>query len=158
MTVGIEVGIHVFFALLSLVTSALLFGILYVRGSKISDNLVKLLSVAVAVLVWLSWLSVINVYTVGYATDRTAIISFPQTALAHELGMEVKEHIFYTGLILATMLPLIAYSINVESPGGRRLLMLIVILIIIGGILMEIIGGWLSIAAKQAWSLKAGGK
>jgi hypothetical protein len=70
--------------------------------------------------------------------------------------MEVKEHIFYTGLILATLLPLIAYGINIENPEGRKLMMLILVLIIAGGILMEVFGGWISIAAKQAWSLKGG--
>lgn len=70
--------------------------------------------------------------------------------------METKEHIFYTGLLLATLLPLLSYAIDIEKPWNRKLILWVAILVLLGGIIMDILGGCISIAAKQAWSLKGG--
>ncbi|MEM1610851.1 MAG: hypothetical protein QXQ57_04305 [Sulfolobales archaeon] len=69
-------------------------------------------------------------------------MSILQTELAHELGMETKEHIFYTGLFLATLLPILSYTIDIGNPLGRRILLWIAVLVLLGGIMMDLLGGW----------------
>ena len=149
---GLEAGIHVFFGLLALLTTAALISILY-TGSQ-DKRLIKILTIAVALFVWLSWFSVIHVYTVEYAADKAVIVKYEETELAHELGMETKEHIFYSGLFLATLLPILSYSIDLEKPWNRKLILWIAIAVLIGGVMIEMIGGWISIAAKQAWAME----
>lgn len=149
---GLESGVHVFFALLALLATSALFALLYMRSTNVKA--IRALAVAAAVLIWLSWFSVIHVYTVEYPADRSVITKYPSTALAHEFGMEVKEHIFYTGLFLGTLLPIFAYA---DLEKTRKLLMWTALLVVLGGIAMETLGGWISISAKTAWAIKAGG-
>lgn len=149
---GIEAGVHVFFALLALLSATALLTALYTGSTN--KGLIKVLAISTAAFVWISWLAVIYVYTVEYPVDRAVIVKYPQTELAHEFGMEVKEHMFYTGLVLSTLLPIISF---VELEKSRKILMWITVLVILGGIAMELLGGWISIAAKTAWSLRAGG-
>jgi hypothetical protein len=85
------------------------------------------------------------------------IVSFDETETAHEFGMEVKEHIFYTGLILTTLVPIALYSVDPVSDAGRRILLWILISLVIGFIIMDALGAWIATAAKQAWAIKAGG-
>jgi len=71
--------------------------------------------------------------------------------------METKEHIFYTDLILSLLAPIAAYSLNMRENAGRKLMLWILVSLIIGFIVMEALGAWIGIAAKYAWSMKAGG-
>lgn len=82
------------------------------------------------------------------------IKSYPETIAAHALGMEIKEHIFYTGLILATFASIAVYTIDLnKNKAGKGVLMTVILLIIIGGFSLDAIGAWISTAAKIAWSL-----
>ncbi len=155
MTVGLESAVHVFFALLSLLASAALLALVYRRAANGAP--VKILAVAVAILLWLSWFTVIPVYTVLYSADKSVIVANPATAAAHKFGMETKEHIFYTGLVLATLAPIATYALDLNSTAGRRFMIWLLLALIIGGLIMESLGGWVAIAAKQAWAAKAGG-
>lgn len=154
--VGLEAGIHVFFALLSLLTAGITLGMLFQKnfdGSK-----VKILVITLTILVWLSWVTVMPVYVNEYGVDKAAIKSYPSTIAAHAIGMETKEHLFYTGLVLATLAPIIVYSTDIEKNlAAKRLLIWVLILIILGGISLDIIGAWISTAAKVAWFLGGGG-
>ena len=155
MSVGVEAGIHVFAALLSLLSLSGLLALLY-TGSK-DKKLIQILAIAAAIFVWISWFTVIPVYTQEYGVDKGAIKSFAETIMAHAIGMETKEHIFYTGLWLATLLPIFAFSLDLESKSTRKLLMWTVIALIIGGILLDALGAWIGVSAKLAWQLMAGG-
>ncbi len=97
-------------------------------------------------------------YIYGYAPDKKVIVSFDEAKAAHKFGMETKEHIFYRGLILATLVPIALYSVDPVSDAGRRILLWILISLVIGFIIMDILGAWVATAAKQAWAIKAGGK
>jgi len=154
-TPGLEVGIHVFFGLLALLSSTALISIIQIGSTN--KRLIKILAIATSLFVWFAWFTVIPVYTISYAADKAVIVAYPQTAPAHEFGMETKEHIFYTGLFLAMLLPILAYTVDIEKSWNRKLILWSAIIILIGGIIMEILGGWISVAAKQAWSFKAGG-
>ena len=151
---GVEAGIHVFFALLAMFSfSALAYG-LYV-GNK--AKLVKTLAIIGAILVWLSWFTVIPVYTKEYGSDKAVIKEFEQTATAHRFGMETKEHIFYTGLMLATALGISVFYLDLNNPAARKYLLAMALTLLIGGFVLELLGGWISTSAKVAWSIKAGG-
>ena len=155
MAVGIESGIHVFFALLSLISSGIAVGMLMKGGNNV--NMIKLLSLLTAILIWLSWITVAPVYVNEYGVDKAQIKAYPETKPAHSIGMETKEHIFYTGLLLATLLPIVAYSIDLRDEKARKTLLLMFTLLILGGIILDVMGGWISISAKLAWFKAAGG-
>lgn len=155
MAVGLEAGVHVFFALLSMLAAA--FGLGMLITGKIDNDKFRKLAIILAILVWLSWFAVAPVYTQQYGIDKGKIKAYPETVAAHAIGMESKEHIFYTGLILATIVPIIAYSVDIEeSKGARKLMISILLLLILGGITLDALGAWISIAAKIAWSMGGG--
>jgi glucan phosphoethanolaminetransferase (alkaline phosphatase superfamily) len=151
---GLESGIHVFFALLSALSAAVLLGILY-RGAG-NGRAARMLSIAVALFVWLSWFTVAPVYVNEYGVDKAMIKAYPETRTAHAFGMETKEHIFYTGLLLATLIPIAAYTVDLKEAPGRRLVLWMLVTLLIGFIVMESLGAWIGLAAKHAWSIKAG--
>ena len=97
------------------------------------------------------------VYVNEYGVDKAVIKSYPETKAAHSFGMETKEHIFYTGLLLATLIPITVYSIDVNNAQGRRIVLWLLAGLLIGFIIIDALGAWIGIAAKQAWSIKAGG-
>ena len=151
---GIEGAIHVFFALLALLTSSALLALLYTGSTD--EKLIRTLALAIAIFVWLSWFAVIPVYTVEYGLDKAVIKHYPELAMAHKFGMETKEHIFYTGLFLATLVPIFAYTLDVTSPRERRVLIWTIVILILGGIVMESLGGWIATAARLGWYMYAG--
>lgn len=121
------------------------------------EKLLKRLAIVIALSAWLTWFTVMPVYTVGYGADREVIKAYAETKPAHSFGMETKERIFYSGLFLATLLPIITYTVDLKSNAARRFLLWILILLIIGTAVVDGLGGWISVAARQAWSFKAGG-
>ncbi len=138
-----------------MITSGVALGLL-ITG-KVSNTTIRKTVLIIAILVWLSWFTVIGVYTQAYGVDKKVIKAYPETKAAHSIGMETKEHTFYTGLILATLLPLIAYTTDIENnKAARKMLIGILILLIVGGIVLDALGAWISIAAKIAWSLGGG--
>ena len=150
--IGLEAGIHVFFALLSMLSAAVSFGLLLQKNPSMSK--LKIFVVSMTIFIWLAWITIAPVYVNEYSVDKAVIKNYPETIAAHAIGMETKEHIFYTGLILATFAPLIVYNIDLsENKVGKRLLMTVILLIIIGGVSLDAIGAWISTAAKIAWSL-----
>jgi len=149
---GMETGVHVFTALLSGLSAVMLLGLLY--SSSPNKKMVRRIAVAFAVLVWITWIAVAPVYVNEYGADKAVIKSFSETRNAHSLGMETKEHIFYTGLILSLLVPIGAYTLNLDKPGARKLMMWLLTTLIIGFIVMDALGAWISVSAKLAWSMK----
>ncbi len=155
MAVGFESGIHVFFALLSMIVAG--FGAGMLLTDKFDNDKIRKVALLIAILVWISWFTVAPVYTQEYGVDKSKIKSYPETVAAHAIGMETKEHIFYTGLILATIIPIIAYTTDIAgNKAAKKLMLSLFILLILGGILLDALGAWISIAAKLAWSMGGG--
>ena len=155
MAVGFEAGIHVFMALLSLVTGSIAIGLLLSKSNNV--GIIKTMALLTAIFVWLSWITVTPVYVNEYGVDKAQIKAFPDTKPAHSIGMETKEHVFYTGLLLATLIPIVAYTVDLTDERNRKMLMLMFGLLLLGGIILDIFGGWISVAAKIAWFKAAGG-
>jgi hypothetical protein len=154
---GLEVAPHVFTGVFAVILSAIALGLVYSNTNVKLVRSIRILSIVIAVLVWLTWLFVAPVYTQEYPIDKKMILKYPDTAVAHEFGMEVKEHIYYTGLILASLLPISAYTLDFNKIYSKKLLLAILVTLIIGGVIMEALGGWISVAAKQAWYKSTGG-
>ncbi|WP_290596230.1 MULTISPECIES: hypothetical protein [unclassified Archaeoglobus] len=144
-----------FFALLAMLAGATLFGYLMKKG--VENGRVRQLAAIIAVLVWLSWITAAPIYMYEYGADKARIKAHPETVAAHGIGMEIKEHVFYTGLILATLIPIIAYGSDVSgNDAARRLLLYSVVLLILGGVILDGFGAWISTAAKMAYALGGG--
>lgn len=71
-------------------------------------------------------------------------------------GMEVKEHLFYTGSILATLVPIATYGLDPASGSRRRLLLWSLVALLIGYFVLDFLGAWIGTSAKIAWAAKAG--
>ncbi len=152
---GLEAGFHVFFALLSALAGVAMLALLY---KQVGDrSTIKALGVLIAIFVWLSWITVAPVYVNEYGADKAMIKSYEHLKPAHALGMETKEHIFYTGLILATLVSIIAFTVDPATSAGRRLLFWSLVMLILGFIVLDFLGAWIGISAKIAWMLKAQG-
>lgn len=148
MAAGLEAAVHAFFGLLAMMALCSLITLLLIGSPP--KKAVRALSMAVAVLVWFAWFAAIPTYTVFYQSDKKAILSREETAVAHEFGMEVKEFIFYPGLLLATLLPTVAYTLSI--PEARKPLLLISLVLLFGGFVMLAIGSWVAVSAKIAYS------
>ncbi|MGQ9718897.1 MAG: hypothetical protein ACUVWK_03525 [Nitrososphaerales archaeon] len=154
----IMVGTHAFFGLLALICGVWLFAEL--RKDQVDVRTVKFLSLAIAAVVWIAWLTGGFWYVQYYPIDR-AVINAGAMPYAHSVVMETKEHIFYIGLLVATTLPLYAYGLSnalaTRDGGMKKFLIALVVIVVVGGIALESMGGLISIAAKYSWMVKAGG-
>ncbi len=148
-------GVHVFFTLLILAICGYL--IAELRKKEPNYGTVYKLAISIAVLLWITWIAAGWYYVLYYGTDK-AVIKAGTMNWAHNIFMEVKEHIFYTGLLLGTLLPIAIASIKEEiTKGGSKLIIHVTIALILGDLLLDIMGGAISIAAKYSWMVAAGG-
>ncbi len=151
---GLASDLHVFFALMGMLASSAGLGVL-LAGSD--TRWVRRFALLATLFIWLSWISSAPVYMYEYGVDKAVIKSYEELRAAHSIGMETKEHIFYTGLMLSTALGLIAYVLDPLDPFSRRLYLAIFIIIIVGGILLDALGAWIGISAKLGWYYGGGG-
>ncbi len=148
-------GVHVFFTLLILAICGYL--IAELRKREPDYGTVYNLAVATAVLLWIAWITAGWYYVLYYGTDK-AVIKAGTMNWAHNVFMEVKEHIFYTGLLLGTLLPMAVAAMRERIVKGQgRLIVHTVVALILGDLLLDLMGGAISIAAKYSWMVKAGG-
>ncbi len=151
-------GSHAFLGLLALISGVWFF--VELRKSQFDIRTVKFLSLAIAVLVWITWIIGGWWYVNYYPIDR-AVINAGAMPYAHGLVMETKEHIFYIGLLIATTLPIYVYGLSKSlangDAGAKKLLIALAVIVVLGGIVLESTGGLISIAAKYSWMVKAGG-
>lgn len=145
---GLLSGIHVFFALLGMLASSAGLGVL-LAGSE--PRWVRRFALLAALFIWLSWISSAPVYMYEYGVDKAVIKAYDELRAAHSIGMETKEHVFYTGLMLSTALALIALVLDPVDHRSRRLYIAAFIILIVGGILLDALGAWIGISAKLGW-------
>lgn len=152
------VGSHAFLGLLALIAGVWFFA--EVRKQQVDLRVVKFLSVSMALVVWLSWITAGWWYITYYPIDRAVITAGPM-AFAHNLVMESKEHFFYIGLLLSTALPFYVNGLSSRLASGdaaaKRFLIVLIVIIVVGGVVLEMMGGLISIAAKYSWMSKTGG-
>jgi hypothetical protein len=135
-----QMMLHVGFGVLGILLAVALFvDVLNVNERNIER--IKKLSVAVAVLIVLSYLFGGYWYVVNYGHDRD-IIKAGQWAWAHNYFMEVKEHIFFVMLMLSMYLPITVYrNAPLAEKKKRHLVLGVSALIVLIGLFMEGAGG-----------------
>ncbi len=76
-----------------------------------------------AVMVWIAYLTAGYYYVLYYGADKAFIKAGPWP-WAHGFFMETKEHAFFLGLLLATLLPIVVGQGGLAKAAGRRRLVL----------------------------------
>ncbi len=118
---------------------------------------IKAASLAVAVLIWLSFIFGGYWYVQFYGADKEIIKQGPWP-FAHSFFMETKEHLFFVMLLIGTYLPIAASGavsgvasrnrLAVE-PGARNLLLTLSALIVLLGLAMEGSGAIVGLGVKM---------
>ena len=117
---------------------------------------IRNISIACAVLMWLTYFLGGYWYVTYYGVDKALIKAGPW-AFGHNFFMEVKEHVFLMLLLLVTYLP-IASSNNLHiNKAARKVVLWTAGLIVPTSLAMECSGAVISIAVKIALLLKGQG-
>ena len=104
-----------------------------------SDNQarIKIASMVLAALMWLTCLVGGYWYVTFYAVDKSIIMAGPWP-FAHSFFMEIKEHLFFALLLISTYLPIAASGNQLlANRGARNLLLMLSGLVVLLGLAME---------------------
>ena len=119
------------------------------NNSEASQWRIRAVSLAGALLMWLSYLLGGYWYVRYYGADK-ALINAGPWPFAHSFFMETKEHLFFSLLLLATYLPLAAFSLTAGKSQGRGLVLWVAAWIVLLGLSMEGAGAFISMGVKVA--------
>ncbi|NOX34346.1 MAG: hypothetical protein GXP56_11545 [Deltaproteobacteria bacterium] len=118
---------------------------LNVNGTSVMR--IKNVSIFCAAMMWLTYIVAGYWYVVHYGPDKTIIKSGPWP-FAHNIFMEIKEHIFLMLLLLATYLPIAASRDIAVNKSSRKVLLWVSGLIVPIALAMEGAGAIISSAVK----------
>jgi hypothetical protein len=96
---------------------------------------------------WLAFLIGGYWYVTFYAADKAVILKGPWP-WAHSFFMEMKEHVVFLLLLLATYLPIATASNLAANKQARTLVLCVVGLIVLIGIAMDGSGAIIGVGAK----------
>jgi hypothetical protein len=108
---------------------------------------IKNVSILCTVLFWLTYIVAGYWYVVHYGPDKAIIKSGPWP-FAHNIFMEIKEHVFLMLLLLATYLPIAASRDIAVNKSARKVLLWVSGLIVPIALAMEGSGAIISSAVK----------
>ena len=135
--------LHVLFGILGILFAVALF-VDVLNAHEGNYRRIKKLSSAVAILIVLAFLIGGYWYVVYYGADRE-IIKAGKWPWAHNYFMEVKEHIFFSLLLLSIYLPIAVRGVMpLNNTKNKNLILGICALIILLGLFMEGAGGIIS--------------
>jgi hypothetical protein len=139
---------HVLFGMLCIVAAVWLF-VDVLHANEANQGRIRTVSIAVAVLMWLSYLVGGYWYLTYYYVDKAVILkgSWP---FAHSFFMEMKEHVVIMLLLLATYLPIAAASNTAVNKAARKIVLWVVGLIALIGIAIDGAGAIIGIGVKVA--------
>jgi hypothetical protein len=108
---------------------------------------IRMMSIAVAVFMWLAYLIGGYWYVTYYAADKAFILkgAWPW---AHKFFMEMKEHVALGLLLLATYLPIAAAGNLAGNKSARTLVLWVVGLTVLIGVAMDGSGAIIGVGAK----------
>ena len=114
-----------------------------------AENLdrIKWATWAVTILVWLSYIIAAWLYIYYYGPDKQ-VIKGGEWWWAHSFFTETKEHVFFIGILIASMLPYTLKLDVVNDKNARKYVIMLVWLVIIGGLLMEGAGAIMSMGYR----------
>jgi hypothetical protein len=138
---------HVLLGVLGiLVAVALFFDVLNLSPGNLKR--IRLMAVAALVLFVLSYLMGGDWYVENYAAEKAVIKAGPWP-FAHDLAMEVKEHVFFVLLLLAAYLPMVLFQKNILDDRRLKVLALTVIgFMVLIGLGMDGFGAIIAMGAK----------
>lgn len=145
--------LHPTFGVLAIIASVWVF-VEALNASNVNVGRLRMVSVMVAVLMWLSYIVGGYWYVVHYGADK-AIIKAGPWPFAHGFVMETKEHVFLMLLLLATFLPVAANGDIVKKAAARHLVLWTAALVVLMGLAMEGAGAFISMGAKVALLAKS---
>jgi hypothetical protein len=139
---------HVTFGVLGILTGVWVF-VELLNVSKSNKGRIKYASIAVAVFIWLSYVLGGYWYVTFYGADK-AIIKAGPWPWAHSFSMEVKEHLFFTLLLLSTYLPIAVHNSDfTANKATRNLVLVVAALIVFLGLAMEGFGALTSMGVRM---------
>lgn len=138
---------HVLFGVLGiLVAVALFFDVLNLSPENLKR--VRLMAFAALALFFLSYFMGGDWYVENYAAEKALIKGGPWP-WAHNLAMEVKEHVFFLLLLLASYLPMVLYHRDILGDKRLKVLALTVIgFMVLVGMGMDGFGAMIAMGAK----------
>ena len=117
--------------------------------SAANEKRIKVAAVLPALFIVLSWISGGILYVFYYAADKAIILKGPWP-FAHELVMEIKEHLFFVTLLLALFLTIAARVNDLSSNRGARFVVIATAaLIVLTGFAIEGAGATIALGAKM---------
>jgi hypothetical protein len=148
MSSGVEgfMMVHVLFGMLTIVTAVWVF-VDVLNASEGNLARIRSLSVVVAVFMWLAYIIGGYFYVKFYGVDKAIILKGPWP-WAHEFFMEMKEHVVFLVLLLATFLPIAARGNLATNKSAKTLVLCVVGLIVLIGMALDGSGAIIGVGAK----------
>jgi len=138
---------HVLFGVLCLLIAVwLLAETLYISEANIKR--VRSLSKILSLTLWIGYLSAAYFYILHYAPDKAIILKGPWP-FAHNIFMEVKEHVVIMLLLLVSYLPIAAKSDLVQNADARKLFITVLSLIAFIAFFADGFGGVIGMGVKM---------
>jgi hypothetical protein len=139
---------HVLFGMLCIIATVWLF-VDALNASEANQARIKVLSLGVAAMMWLSFLIAGYWYLVYYAPDKAIILKGPWP-FAHKFFMEMKEHVVIMLLLLTTFLPIVAFSNLAANKAARKVVLWVTGLIGLVAVAMDGAGALIAMGVKVA--------
>lgn len=137
---------HVLFGVLgTLLAAALFVDILHVNDANLKR--IQTLALGVSAFILLAYFVGGYWYVVHYAPDKALILA-GAWPWAHKYFMEVKEHLFFTLLLLGLYLPFATRRI-LEGSGVKRLALTVTGLIVLLGLTMDGFGAIIAMGVRM---------
>jgi hypothetical protein len=146
MFTDVIVMAHVMFGLLCIIAGLWVF-VDTLNANESNLSRIRGLSFASAAFMWLAFLVGGYWYVYYYAPDKALILKGPWP-FAHEFFMEMKEHVLFILLLLATYLPIAASNNLVGNKSARNLVLTVSGLIVLLGVAIDGSGGIIAMGAK----------
>jgi hypothetical protein len=139
---------HVLFGMLCIIATVWLF-VDVLNANEANQARIKVLSLGIAITMWLSFLIAGYWYLVYYAPDKAIILKGPWP-FAHKFFMEMKEHVVIMLLLLTTFLPIVAFNNLAANKAARKVVLWVTGLIGLVAVAMDGAGALIAMGVKVA--------
>jgi hypothetical protein len=139
---------HVMFGMLCIIATVWLF-VDVLNASEANQARIRVLSLGVAITMWLSFLIAGYWYVVYYGADKAIILKGPWP-FAHKFFMEMKEHVVLMLLLLTTFLPIVAFKNLAANKAARKATLWVAGLIGLIAVAMDGSGALIAMGVKVA--------
>jgi hypothetical protein len=139
--------IHVVFGMFGILAALWMF-VETLNSTETNQRRIEIASVVLVICIWLSYVLGGYYYVNYYAASKAVILAGPFPS-AHKFFMEVKEHLFFMVLLLATYAPFAVYGERLYSnKGARHLVLAVSALVVILGLVMDGSGAMIIMGEK----------